>query len=123
MDELIARVVAATGLDTDTATKAVGLVLGFLKKEGPAEEVDEIIASVPGADAVAAGSGQNSGGTFAMLPGGGLMQLAGELTGLGLGMDQMRAVGQEIFAFAKEKVGEDKVGAVVGAVPGLAGFL
>jgi len=123
MDELIARVVAATGLDADTAAKAVGLVLAFLKKEGPAEQVGDIIASMPGADALAAGAGRSSGGTFAMLPGGGLMQLAGELTGLGIGMDQMRGVGQEIFGFAKEKVGEDEVGTVVGAIPGLAGFL
>ena len=123
MDELIARTVAATGLDTETATKAVGLVLAFLDKEGPTEEVGEIVAAVPGAADLIATSRQSSGGTFAMLPGGGLMQLAGELTGLGLGMDQMRAVGHEIFGFAREKVGDDKVGAVVGAIPGLAGFV
>jgi hypothetical protein len=58
-----------------------------------------------------------------MLPGGGLMGLAGQLTGLGLGMDQMRAVGHEIFAFARERLGEDKVGAIIASIPGLAGFV
>ena len=35
MDELIARITAATGIDQDMAQKAVGLMLGFLKQEGP----------------------------------------------------------------------------------------
>jgi hypothetical protein len=124
MDELIARAGAAAGLDTETATKAVGLVLAFLEKEGPAEEVGEIIAAVPGAAELIAASRQSAGGaTFAMLPGGGLMYLASELTSLGLGMDQMRAVGHEIFGFARDHVGEDKVGTIVAAIPGLAGFV
>lgn len=124
MDELIARAATAAGVDIDTATKAVGLVLAFLEKEGPAEEVGEVVAAIPGAAEFVATSRQGSGGgVFGMLPGGGLMQLAGQLTGLGLGMDQMRAIGQEIFGFAREQVGEDKVGAIVGAIPGLAGFV
>jgi len=124
MDDLIARAAEAAGLDKETATKAVGLVLAFLEKEGPAEEVGEIVASVPGAAALIAASRQGGGGgTFAMLPGGGLMYLAGELTSLGLGMDQMRAVGHEIFGFARDHVGEDKVGTIVAAIPGLAGFV
>jgi hypothetical protein len=125
MDELIARASAAAGLDATTAAKSVGLVLAFLQKEGPTEEVGEIIAAVPGAaDLVAASqSGSGSGGIFAKLPGGGLMGLAGQLTGLGLGMDQMRAVGHEIFAFAREQLGEDKVGTIIASIPGLAGFV
>ena len=39
MEELIARVTQATGLDQATAKKAIGLILGFLKKEGPPDEV------------------------------------------------------------------------------------
>jgi hypothetical protein len=125
MDELIARTVAAAGLDTATATKSIGFVLAFLRKEGPAAEVDEIIAAAPGAaDLVAAAQpSSGSGGLLGMLPGGGLMGLAGQLTGLGLGMDQMRAVGHEIFAFARERLGEDKVGEIVASIPGLAGFV
>ena len=125
MDELIARAGAAAGLDTETAAKSIGLVLAFLQKAGPAKEVGEIIAAAPGAaDLVAASqTSAGTGGMFAMLPGGGLMGLAGQLTGLGLGMDQMRAVGHEIFAFARERLGEDKVGAIIASIPGLAGFV
>lgn len=124
MDELIAKAGAAAGLDTETAAKSIGLILAFLQKEGPAQEVGEIIAAVPGAaDLVAASQSSSGGGMSGMLPGGGLMHLAGQLTGLGLGMDQMRAVGHEVFAFAREQLGEDKVGTIIAAVPGLAGFV
>jgi hypothetical protein len=80
---------------------------------------------VPGAVELVAASQSSSGGggLLAKLPGGGLMGLAGQLTGLGLGMDQMRAVGHEIFAFAREQLGEDKVGAIIASIPGLAGFV
>jgi hypothetical protein len=122
MDELIARVSAAADLDTETATKAIGLILAFLQKEGPAREVNEIIAALSGAAGLVAAPAP-SGGLFGMLPGGGLMHLAGQLTSLGLGMDQMRTVGHEIFATAREHLGEDKIGTIVAAIPGLAGFV
>ena len=39
MEELIARVTQATGLDAETAERAIGIILAFLKKEGPPDEV------------------------------------------------------------------------------------
>ncbi|NWP65735.1 DUF2267 domain-containing protein, partial [Escherichia coli] len=50
MDELIARITANVGTDPGTAKKAVGLILAFLQKEGPAKATD-LISSIPGADA------------------------------------------------------------------------
>ncbi len=35
MEELIARVTQKTGLDADTARKAIGIILAYLRKEGP----------------------------------------------------------------------------------------
>ena len=40
MEELIARVTERTGLDAATAEKAIGLILAFLRKDGPPAEVD-----------------------------------------------------------------------------------
>lgn len=120
MDELIARTGAAAGLEPGTAAKSIGLVLAFLEKEGPAEEVGALAAALPGAADLIAASRQDAGGGISGM---GLMGLAGQLTGLGLGMEQMRAVGHEIFGFARERLGEDKVGAIVAAIPGLAGFV
>ncbi len=122
MDELVARIAAAAGIDADTAHKAVVAILGFLQKDGPKEEVGALMNAIPGAtEAVPAPSG---GGLMGMLGmGGGLMGLAGSLTGMGLGMDDMQNVGKELFTYAREKVGEDKMGTIVASVPGLSQFV
>ena len=51
-NELIERLVAKTGIDRPVAQKAVGIILAFLVKEGPAEKVQDLIAQMPGADAL-----------------------------------------------------------------------
>jgi hypothetical protein len=51
------------------------------------------------------------------------MGLAGQLTNLGLGMGQMQTIGRQVFAFAREKAGDEAVGQVVAAIPGLGQFL
>lgn len=127
MEELIARVAAAANLDADTAQKAVGIILGFLRKESDAPETEQLIAAVPGADALIAGaSGAQGGGLMGavagMMGGGGLMGLASQLSSAGLGMMEMQSVGKELFAFAREKAGEDVVGQVAASVPGLSQF-
>ena len=42
---------------------------------------------------------------------------------VGLSMGQVQAVTRETIAFAREKAGEDTVGEIVGAIPGLAQFV
>ncbi|MBV9704819.1 MAG: DUF2267 domain-containing protein [Methylobacteriaceae bacterium] len=124
MEELVARITAATGLDAETATRAIGLVLTFLKKEGPQLEVGQLVAALPGADElIASTASATSGEAMGIAGGGGLMALAGELTGAGLDMGQMQALGKELFAYARERAGEDLVGQIVGAVPGLGQFV
>ena len=132
MDELIAKLTQAAGVDEATARNAVGIILNFLKKEAPPEHVDKAIASVPGAEQAAAQQDAPAsglvGGAMAGLGGlmggaGGLMALAGQLTGAGLSMGQMQAVGKELFAHVREKAGEDVVGGIVAAVPGLSQFV
>jgi hypothetical protein len=61
MDELIQRLVANVGIDRATAEKAVGIILGFLKKEGPPERVQPLLESLPGAEALIE-SQQSDGG-------------------------------------------------------------
>jgi hypothetical protein len=127
MDELIARISAAAGIDAGLATKAVGMILNFLKKEGPAAEVGELVAALPGAEAVMAantGGGGLMGGLAGMMPGGGgVMGLGASLMGAGLSMGQVQSVSREMFAFGREKAGEDAMGAIVGAIPGLGQFV
>ena len=129
MDELIGRVTAAAGIDAGVAQQAVGQILAFLKKEGPEGPVTEVFSKIPGADEAAdaaAGTGSGGGlmgGLSSMMGGGGLMGLAGKLTGLGLGMGEMQTVGKEVFSYAREKAGEDAVGQIAGSIPGLSQFM
>ena len=54
---------------------------------------------------------------------GGIMGVGTKLMAAGLGMDQMQAATREIISFAREKIGEDAVGEIVGTIPGLGQFL
>ena len=53
MDELIAKLNQAAGIDAATAQKAVGIILNFLRKQAPAEHVDQAVAAIPGAQEAA----------------------------------------------------------------------
>ena len=65
MDELIGRVVAETGIDRAAAEKAIGIILDFLVKEGPADKVRPLLAKLPGADALMQSAASESAGTRA----------------------------------------------------------
>jgi hypothetical protein len=128
MEELVNRVIASTGLDPALATKAVGIVLSFLQNEAPPDDVAKMFAALPGAQDLAAAESGGSGGLMGAIGGmmgggGGLMSLAGRLSSAGVSMDQMQGLGRELFAYGREKAGEDTMGAIVGAVPGLGQFV
>jgi hypothetical protein len=127
MDELIARVTQKTGLEASVARKAIGLILAYLQKEGPADEVNQLITALPGADeAIAIAKGDGSGGGIMGMMGamgGGVMALGGQLMGAGVSMGQMQPLGRELFAYGREKAGEDVMGPIVGSIPGLSQFV
>jgi hypothetical protein len=135
MDNLIARVAAAADTTPDTARQAVALVLDFIKREAPESAVDALLAKAPALKAIVASIASTSGegmstavkglmGTGAgAMGGGGLMALGGDLMGLGLGMVQIQAVGKEVFDYARETAGDDVLGEISAAIPGLSQFI
>jgi hypothetical protein len=128
MEELISRLVSNVGIDAGLAQKSVGIILGFLQKEGPAAEVGQMLEAMPGAtDLIAEHAGSGGGGlmgsVMGMMGGGGVMGLGQQLMGAGLSMGQLGDVGKELFAYGREKAGEDAMGAIVGAIPGLGQFV
>lgn len=127
MDELIARVSAAIGVDAETAKTAIGLVLGFLLKEAPESPVSDFLDKVAGSreaiDAAEA-SGEAGGGLGGLMGGmGGLMGLAGKLNAAGLDMSQIQKLGREIFAYAETILGKEKVQQIANSIPGLSQFV
>lgn len=126
MDELIERITQKTGLDQATTRKAIGLILGYLQKEGPQNEVNQLIAALPGAqDAIDEANSGGGGGMMGMIGslGGGVMALGGQLMGIGVSMGQMQPLGKELFAYGREKAGEDAMGTIMGSIPGLSQFV
>lgn len=120
MDELIGRLVANVGVERIAAEKAVGIILDFLRREGPPDKVQALIDRLPGADALLQVQQADSGGGIAM---GGIMGAGTKMMAAGLSMGQVQGVTREVMAFAREKAGEDAVGEVVGAIPGLSQFI
>jgi hypothetical protein len=122
MDELIARLVANVGVDRVAAERAVAIILDFLSKEGPPDKVPALIDKLPGAQALiqAQQGGDAGGGMFAM---GGIMGAGTKMMAAGLSMGQVQGVTKEIIAYAREKAGEDAIGEIVGAIPGLSQFV
>ena len=131
MQELIARVAQAAGIPADQAERVVNLVLAFLQKEAP-KEFEDLHGQLPGAEAAAAAGATDKpqggglmGGMMSMIGGstGGLMGLAAKLTAAGLSTGEMTSAGKEIFAFAREKAGDERVDEIAHAIPGLSQFI
>ena len=118
MDELIGRLVADIGVDRNAAETAVGIILDFLAKEGPTDKVQLVVAKLPGAEALMQKAASDGGGGM-----GGVMGAGMRMMGAGLSMGQVQDVTRQFIAYAREKVGENELGEIVGAIPGLAQFV
>ena len=119
MDELIGQLATKAGIDAAVAEKTVGIILGFLRSEGPSDKVQALIDQIPGAeDAIAAA---NNGGLIKLM-GGGLMAVGTRLMELGLGMNEIQNVARELFRFGRDKIGADQMGEIITGTPGLRQF-
>jgi hypothetical protein len=119
MDELIGQLAAKAGIDRSVAEKTIGIILGFLRSEGPSDKVQALIDQIPGAEAAIAAA--NSGG-LARLMGNGLMAVGTKLMGLGLGMVEIQTVARELLRFGRDKIGADHMGEIIAGTPGLSQF-
>jgi hypothetical protein len=120
MDELIEQLAVKAGIDRAVAGKTIGIILGFLRNEGPADKVQALIDKIPGAEAAI--EAPSSGRGLAGLMGGGLMVLGSKLMGLGLGMSEIQSVARELFKFGRDKIGADQMGEIIAGTPGLSKF-
>ena len=120
MEELVGRLVANVGVERGAAEKAVAIILDFLRKEGPTDKVQALIDRLPGAEALLSQHTEGSGGIFPM---GGIMGAGTKMMAAGLSMTQVQGVTKEIIAYTREKAGEDAIGEIVGAIPGLSQFV
>ena len=87
MDELTGWLASKAGIEDAVAEKTIGIILGFLRHEGPHDKVQALIDKIPGAEAAISAS-EKSGG-LSKLMGGGLMAVGTRLMGLGLGVNDI----------------------------------
>ncbi len=118
MDELTGRLVSDLGLERPAAETAVGIILDFLAKEGPADKMQLLLAKLPGAEALMQKAASQGGVGM-----GGVMGAGMSMMSAGLSMGQVQGVTREFIVFARQKVGEDAVGEIVSAIPGLSQFV
>lgn len=128
MEELIKRIIAASGVTEEQATEAVAIILDFLNKDGPQDQMQKVLAALPGASELIASRAEKSGGLLSglggMMGGGmGAMAALNELTSAGLGMGEVQSVARELVSYAKEKAGDDVVDEVITQIPGLSQVL
>jgi hypothetical protein len=121
MDELIGRLATTAGIDNVVAEKTIGIILEFLRNEGPSDKVQALIDKIPGAEAAISASSHN--GDLSRLMGGGLMALGTKLMGLGLGMGEIKNVARELFRFGRDKIGADPMGEIIAGTPGISQFV
>ena len=120
MGELTGQLAVKAGIDNVIAEETIGIILGFLRSEGPADKVQALIDKIPGAEGAIAAS--SNGDRFAKLMGGGLMALGTRLMGLGLGMGEIQNVARELLRFGRDKIGADQMGEIIAGTPGLSQF-
>ena len=96
MDELIGRLVADVGDDRAAVETGVGIILDFLVKEGPADQMRLLLANCPEPSSGAESRARKR-------------RRHGRI--------------RQFIAYAREKVGEDEVDDIVGASPSLAQFV
>ena len=123
MDELIARLVADVGIDRSAAEKAVGIILDFLVKEGPADKVQPLLAKLPGAQTLLTQAASEGGGAFGGMMGGGVMGAGMRMMSAGLSMGEVQDVARTVLGYAREKAGDKAISEVGAAIPGLAQFV
>jgi hypothetical protein len=132
MEELVARLTVALGVDAETAYIAAGHVLGFFLKAFP-DIAKELVEKTPGArDAIAvAAKKRYKRSLLATLGGVGsaiggkaeVLALTAKLTAMGLSGDQLQKLAKVIFGFAEQVIGRPKLQKMTDTIPKLSQFL
>lgn len=129
MDELIARIAQAAGIEADAAKLAIGTVLNFIREEAPTE-AEALLNSLPGAEEAtalaqaAADSGRPSGIFSTLLGGtGGVMALGSTLMAQGLSFSQIETIARELLDHGRTHLGNEGIARLAVAIPSLSNFV
>jgi hypothetical protein len=116
MDDLIGRRVANSG-DRTAAEGAVGIIPQSLRRQERSLKVRSVVECRRRADATLSASNPSSRSTPNTIEG--LIGVGGQSTTGRAELGTVQLVVCETMSAARETVGEDAVGGIVGAIPGL----
>ena len=125
MQEFIQSAATKLGINEDQAKSATGGVLNFLKDQGNDQDVDALIAKIPGAQNVMQSTASGAeGGGGGMLSGigsklGGAGGAMAALQGSGLDSGRAKSFVTMLVDYAKQKAGPEQVEQVLSKVPAL----
>ena len=120
MDELIGQPAANAGVDDVVAEETIGNMLGFLRSEGPSDEVQALIDRIPGAEAAIAAASPDRG--LGMLMAHGIMAVDTRQMAPGLGFGGIQGIARELFKLSRDTIGADQMGEITAGTPGLSQF-
>jgi predicted lipid-binding transport protein (Tim44 family) len=129
MQDLITKITTTTGLDTNKAEKAVGILLNLVATQGDKTKVDALFEKMPGSrELVVTHGGDNAGGRgFMGILAGGLMggplAMITKLQAIGLTVEQIKQVGSLTIDYAKAKAGIKAVREAAANIPGLNSYI
>ena len=111
MNQLIEGLAVKAGMHGAVAEKIIGIILGFLRNEGPSDKVQVLIDKISGAEAAIAAS--NGGRGLTGLTGGGLMAVGTRLMNLGLSISRIQNLARELLRSGRVKIGADRMGEII----------
>ncbi len=121
MDELIGRIAEKLSFDAPQAERATGTLFALLEKYGGQPETRRMMDALPGAAGLA--RKYPAGGGLMAKIGGAQMAAFASFSAIGLDTGQIKTLGREVLAYAREKAGEETVAAVLQSIPGLGEYL
>ncbi|MCJ8323105.1 MAG: DUF2780 domain-containing protein [Rhizobiales bacterium] len=132
MDHIITKITEKVGIDKALATKAVGIILNLVDSSISDETKETLYTAVPAAKDLASQGSDVSGGGLMGMAGGlfgggggamGAMAAMGKLNDAGLDTDQIGKIGKILLNHLGDEGGEELVGEIVNAIPGLDRFI
>ncbi|MCI5046104.1 MAG: DUF2780 domain-containing protein [Aquisalinus sp.] len=134
IDQLIQQIASKVGIDESIARRAVGVVMGFLNKEGDPSAVGSLFEKIPGAAELASqyepGASGGLGGLMGKMGGmlggnkmGDAMAAMAAFKETGLSMDQAQDMMPVVKDFISENAGPDVMAKAINSVPALKDLL
>jgi hypothetical protein len=125
MQNLIAKIMAKTGIDAAKAEAAVGTLLNLVATQGDKAKVEALFSKMPGATDLAkkhGGDGAGGRGLMGILAGGlmgGPLAMITKLQAIGLNTEQTKTVATLTLEHAKKNAGIKAVRDAASNIPGL----